>query len=704
MAKTPLVKLLEDQLNESEAGSFEVGEQRENNHKNYSLQPLGNEISGRSQYISPDVLDSVEAKKAIFSETFFSGRRVVKFSGEDMQEADKRTSYVEKQLKLNKAYELFRDGWHDAFVAKRMNVVADWEELDEEITVDLEGASQMVVMQILQNLSKENGEIISIDQSEMEPSQDQQGDQVFSGPLKVKFDTSRTVLTLVEPEKVHRDPTAAYPNDGQWYSYEIEVAKGDLIKMGFDEEQVRTLSTDYRYHQGEEDSARKAHDRSWTSREQTHRSSTSEMVTLYRSWAWIDLDEEDPEIADEVGAGFGLYHIYWTKNEIMRWKDGEHAIKHVSDGFIPAFEWTEMKISHAEHGLADADLTSQTQRVQSTLKRLIIDNQQMRNTSRYEAVAGAIKNPRELMDNNIGGIVWTRQAGSVSPLATPELSPLTLAVIQMLNMDKESRSGQSSLSKGMNMEAISNQNADDMIERLTNAGQRRVMRAARDFAQTFMIPLCQHIYRLGVRNDKRTHKLPAGGEYTEVMPQQWPDTEQEMEISVALTPDQCEKHAKALMAMYQFQMQDPTLQLGFGYEQRHRLLDDIYDCLGVPDSSAYLLRPDDPKFLKKQKFQADQLKKQNDAQQMQAKMAQAAQEKAMQMQMNAQQFDHWVRSSEEGRKWAEHEIDKAKADIEAKNILADNIREDQKLSWDIEKGQEELEIEREQKRGASIGN
>jgi hypothetical protein len=105
---------------------------------------------------------------------------------------------------------------------------------------------------------------------------------------------------------------------------------------------------------------------------------------------------------------------------------------------------------------------------------LIIDNQQMRNTTRYEAVQQNLLNPRDLLDNQIGGVVWSEQIGSVAPLPTPELSPLTMGVLQMMNADVEKRSGVSELGKGLNTDVVKYQNAADMVERLTNAGTRRL--------------------------------------------------------------------------------------------------------------------------------------------------------------------------------------------------------------------------------------
>ena len=232
MTERGLVKILESQLTESEASNYEVGEQRERNHRYYTLQPLGNEVDGRSQYISPDVLDSVEAKKAFFSETFFSGRKVVKFSpmgANDQMEADKRTAYVNMQLERNESFCMFRDGWHDAFVAKRMSVCAHWNPATEDVVINIKGADQNQINQIIQ----QQGVVVDADTQGLKPDAQQQMQQpqmpqqpgqqpqqpgqqpqqppaTFSGQVRVSLDVGYVDLKLIQPERVFRDPNATY--------------------------------------------------------------------------------------------------------------------------------------------------------------------------------------------------------------------------------------------------------------------------------------------------------------------------------------------------------------------------------------------------------------------------------------------------------------------------------------------------------------
>ena len=670
-----LAYTLEAQLTESDTSMFEVGEQRERNHRYYALQPLGNEMRGKSAYISPDVLDSVENKKALFKETFLTGRQVVKFkttTGNPM-EADAKTAYVEMMLQRNQKSRLFRDAWHDAFVAKRMVVLAEWRAESRTVDLDISGANQQQVMQLMA-MQQQNGTIIGVDQTGAQ----QQGG-MFVGSLEIEFDDSYVHLELCQPERYYRDPNASYPEDAMWNTYEEDIGRGELIMRGYDPEVVQALSLDYRFRSEEEDSSRKAHDRSWTRRRQHKRTKEQETVTAYRTWTWLNMLEHDPEIAEELGVEdeyLRLWEIHWSQGTILRWQDGSLAIKEVED--VPFFEWCEYKVAHAEHGMADADIVSHTQRTQSILKRLIIDNQNMRNSSRYEVLVGGLKNPRDLLDNRIGGIVWAKRQGAVTPLPAPELSPLTMSVIQMLQMDGDKRSGLSDLAKGMNSDAVRYQNAEGLIDKLTTAGNRRVMTAARDWAETFLVPLCQYIVRLGMDNDNNQTQLEVGGRVIPVAPSQWIDTENNMAVAKALTPDEGRTHAQMLLMMHTTMAQDPQMAMLYGVPQRHALLDEVFDAIGVDDTSRYMMRPDSPEFQQAMQQQAMQ------------------QQQMQQLQKQMQEFQQRLLMSSDRREWEKLQLD-------ATDKMADNVRDDDELAHKKDIDWVEVDIERQQQRQAAIG-
>ena len=687
--KARLVYTLEEQINESETSTYEVGEQMERNMRYYSLQPLGNEQRGRSHYISPDVLDAVEGKKALFSETFLSARDVVRFVDCSVpNEAEAKTAYVNKALSRNNADRLFRDGWHDAFVTKRMVVLAEWFDDTKEKSVNLPGVPLPMVQQQLQQM----GDVLEVDDSRinMQTMPSPQGPvQILSGELTLTLQDGYVRLTLIQPERFFRDPNASYVDQSQWSTIEEDITRGQLIDLGYDPDQVMSLTVDYRFRSDEVDTARKRHDSSWTRRQQHNRITEQETVSFYRTWTWLIYDPDTFEginLDFEPSDGYRLYEIHWSHGEILQWAgDGEepgaHAIREVPATGI--FEWTEMPISHAENGMCTADVMVHIQKSQSGLKRLVYDNQQMANSSRNILLNGALKNPRDLLDNKIGATLVANRADAVTPLPPPALSPLTMQTIAMFKADGEERSGISGLAKGMNSDAVKYQNADNMIERLTTAGQRRVTAEARDFANTFLIPLCQYIVDLAMRNDTSQTTMEVAGQQVPIVPSQWQDDELHMQAAVALTPEEGQRTAQQLMMIHNTLVQDPSMGVMYGPKQKHAQLDMIYDLLGISDTTNLLLPPGSPEYQQAQAQQAQQ-----------AQMAQQKQDALLQTQLETAQTQIQTARSSDQRAWA---------DLQWKRTddMADNLLNEEKHSWDVERETQELQIEREQKRPVS---
>lgn len=658
MRARALTKDLQAQAQAGDASQYETGDQRRRNHNDYLLKQFNTVKAGESRYVSPDVFDVVEAKKSYFSEVFCTTRDVVTFApvkGEQTLQAQARTAYVNLQLEKNAFSDILRDGWHDAFVAKRMVVLSEWREQEAATEIRVDRASAQDIDGLLPQ------DTIRVDSAKL-----QQGpDGAYSGSVTAIQDDSMVAITLVQPERYYRDPSRDYVRDCAYAGFWWEPTRAELIAAGFNDELVMSLRAGSMIGNGsDEDDARRTSSRNIRQRSAQNR--MTDTLTVHRTWSVLRLSDY-PDILDAAGDGaagwptgaFELYEIWWSGSDILEKADGSLCVYLAEE--MPFNEWTEFKIPHTDEGLCAADVTSPTQRVNSILKRLIVNNQVRRNTSRFEAVHGAVKNPRELLDNNIGGIIWSKRIGSVQPLQSPELSPMTFSVLEMLDRDKESRSGVSRLAKGMNSDAIRYQNAADMIERLTNASNKRDMRACRDFARTFLIPLAKRIYRLGVQNDSRTHNVEIDGAYVSVTPDKWLDRDYPMRIAAALTPEESERMAQTLLSLHGILKDDPQFGVLYGLEQRHALLNDALAALGVTSSARYMLRPNDQNVvaaLQAQAQQADQ----------QAKLA-----------ADQLAFNKWMVQSSEGRLWELVNIERNKMQVDATDKAADNMRADDEL-------------------------
>ena len=689
-----LVKVLEQQIEESESSSSEVSQQRERNYRYYSMQPLGNEQPGRSHYISPTVHDAVETKKSIFSEAFLSARDVVKFSNCTTQyEAESKTSYVNRQLRRNNYERLFTDGWHNAFVAKRMVTLTEWQPDSKTATMQLSGTPAPVVQMQIQQM----GNVLSVDDSQVhvQPVPSPQGVVgMVTGELNIELDDGYVKVTLCQPERFFRDPNATYPEDSSFCTYVEEIARGRLVEMGYEADQVDKLHDEWRHRNSEEDSARKRHDRSWSQHRKHNRVSEQREVDFIRTWTWLDAAEGHfDELNVEFEDGYKLYEIHWANGEVLRFEgeedeegnvtEGNHAIREAEE--MPFDEWSEIKVSHAENGLCTSDVLAHQQKVESQLKRVVIDNQMQRNNPSYEVLLNALKRPADLVSGKVAKVHFTRTMGSVAPLNVPDLSPHVMGVMQMLRQDSEERSGMSSLGKGMNTDALKHQNASNMVERLTNAGTRRVTAQARDFANSFLIPLCQRIARIGMDNDKSVEQMEIAGQQVPVSPSAWKDDGMHMDTAVALTSDDGTKAAQQLLMMHAVMKDDPQMAISYGDSQRHALMDEVFDLMGITDTSRYMLSPNDQQY--------------QQAQQQQSQVAQGEklkQDKVFGMQLESGQAQIGLAKSADKREWQRFQWDQT-------DSMADNLLNDDKFEWQKDKDQQEIELERTQNRGVSVG-
>ena len=659
----------------------EISEQRMRNHKMWSMDRLGNEKRNRSQHISGDVLDAVESQKSYYLETFESSGQQLRFKPEHRNDktAHLAAKYVEAQFyEKNDGYDIIRDALHDAMVAKRCVVMVDWA---DEPEFEYRELAPLVPQQLLALEQMPDVQVL-------EWWEDEQG---LGASIRRKLSDGYVKTQLMQPERYYRDPNVAYVKDGAFAGYQEDLSRAEMIGRGYQEDEVMRLKLDYRFRQNEEDSARKAHDSTWSRARRHKRPKEQEVVTVYTTYAVFDLRKFQSGSPTNFGVQAWsdqtrLYKFVWSHGELLTQPNGE---KWTEADEYPFIEWTQYKISHAEYGLCEADVNNDIQWTKSNLMRLLIDNNAMVNTSRYVGRKGAIVNPRELLDNNIGSTIWLKtQAGvpldmDLKPLPTPPVSPISFALVEELNKDKENRSGMSRLAKGLNADAVSNQNADDMIQRLTNASNRRVMRGVRDFAKSFLAPLYTQIYNLGVRYDKRQHMVEVAGEWVELNPSQWP-MRHKCYVATALTPEEREEQARFLVNLDIKMSQDPSMAPLYGLEQKHALWDDVCEMMNIEDTSRYMLQPDDPRV----------------QQQLMAQAQQAQQMQVMQQKMAAMQAE--LMKSRDEREWMKAQMDGYVAQAKIADYAADNARADDQLEHDKVMDIREWQIERDQKRPANL--
>ena len=151
------------------------------------------------------------------------------------------------------------------------------------------------------------------------------------------------------------------------------------------------------------------------------------------------------------------------------------------------------------------------------------------------------------------------------------LNPFVFQTIQMLDEDKEDNTGVSRLSQGLNKDAISKQNSAAMVEQLATMSQQRQKIIARCFANNYVKPLFNEIYRLCVENETEQKIFEVAGDYVAVDPASWVE-QRDVVVELKLGYGEQDREAEKMMQLHQMFSQDPTLQPMYSAQNRYQLM------------------------------------------------------------------------------------------------------------------------------------
>lgn len=187
------------------------------------------------------------------------------------------------------------------------------------------------------------------------------------------------------------------------------MRKTDLIKMGFDEDLIESIGSD-------EDPLGKNYDERYYRHEQIgptsvnsddhHRQEQMKEIVVYE--AYIEADMEGEGISK-------LFKVLIAGNTLLEYEEVDRR---------PFIVFTPIPVAHRFHGENFAYKLLPTQNARTVLMRSILDHSSVTTNPRYLVTKGSLLNPRELLDNRLGGIVNVTRPDGVSPLPQNPLNPI----------------------------------------------------------------------------------------------------------------------------------------------------------------------------------------------------------------------------------------------------------------------------------------
>jgi hypothetical protein len=291
-------------------------------------------------------------------------------------------------------------------------------------------------------------------------------------------------------------------------------------------------------------------------------------------------------------------------------------------------------------------------------------------------VNGGLMNPRELLDNRLGGIVNVRRPDSVAPFVQNPLNPYVFQTMNVLDAKNEKSTGISALSQGQNKDAISTQNSKGLVDNMMKASGQRGKIMARNFAFNFLVPLMLEVVRLGiVYKDKRV--IQVAGAPLQIDAETWTERTT-CTVSQHLGYGEKDMAANELAMGYKEMAGDPGLGGMFGQKQRYEMLHDIGKLKGFNRFAAYLdpnAQPPGPDPLKVREL--DIKEKAVDASMASVNVKQAA--------------DNRLYAATQSKL----EQSAAQIHLDALNMDRTNDRQDTDTAARIQLGEEQLDVERE---------
>lgn len=574
MTDDRIIALLEQQIGESVGlNESRLSKERQRVMRYYNCERPGPAFKGDNEYKSKDVYTNVESMKAQLLEVFSGNSRPVNFTPTAQETDEQARSRTDRVTHIvfndNPGFHIFQTVITDGLTARNGVCKVSWEEKEVTEEYDLsEPASEDVLAFLMKDPTAEITDI------------EHNLDGVTFKRVRVscKRDRSGVRIRPMPPEEFFISPMAVDIESAELVGHRRTVTVSELLQMGYDKKVVQSLQDDGRI---------------WLSMDPeriTRFSETSDVIgeialdneqesqrrcTLYECYLMLDID------------GSGESHLYKVD------RIGSVILDKAPVSFKPFVDFCPLPESHSFWGRNFAALLIDTQNVKTYLTRSIVNHSLITNNPRTLVAQGGVLNPRELMENRFGGVVNVRSVtDSVAPFPQSSLNPFVMSTLQMLSADTEQLTGISSLSQGLDKDALSKQNSGDMVHELITVSQVRQKIIARNFAEGFLRRLYTLVYRLEVANRSQAQEVQLGsGNWQTVDFTQWPD-DTECEVEFALGYGEADKESQKWIQFDQyFTAPQNGLQTFYPPQKRYAVLQKIAQCMGIKDLSAFTLTP-----------------------------------------------------------------------------------------------------------------
>jgi hypothetical protein len=487
----------------------------------YRGDPFGDEEEGRSQVVSMDVRDTVQAIMPSLMRIFHSTDRTVEYAPqgpEDVAAAKQATEYANYIINRdNNGFLHTHAAFKDALIRKVGVLKCYWDDQTKFETHDLTGLDDNALAALMSDPAAE----IDIVASEPfgEPSFDPMTGDVLPAPMihavRVTYThpDGRVKLEAVPPEEFLISREAKSLEDADYVAHRRILTVSELVAMGYDYDEVVKMSSAH------EDMAtnieRTTRNRALNNEMNERHDPAMKKVLYVENYIKVDYDQD------------GIAEL----RKICTAGDGNKILMNEPCAIVPFATFCPDPEAHDFYGMSTADAVMDIQRIKSSIMRNTLDSLAMSIHPRVAIVEGMV-NIEDVMNNEVGAIIRQRAAGQVQPMSMPFVGQQAFPVLQYMDEIKEARTGISKASAGLDAGALQSSTAS-AVQATISAAQQHIELIARIFAETGMKQLYKIVLHLITTHQDRPRMVRLSNEFVPIDPRVW-NANMDVSINVAL--------------------------------------------------------------------------------------------------------------------------------------------------------------------------
>jgi hypothetical protein len=609
MDNTSLISIIRTHRDNSmgaETGQLAIDRAAAMNH--YHGRPYGNEVDGRSQVVSRDLAEAVDWALPGIMKVFTQSGRLAEFDPvgpEDEELAAQESDYVNQVLmRDNNGFMVLHDAIKDTLLLKN-GYVKHWWEVEEKIEeASYSGLTMDAITLLMRDLEQEGAEVEVTGQESSfvdpmtlagMPAMPQQNQamgimqppmmtEVFELRLKIKRKCGKLMWMAVPSEEVRVSKKCRGSlQDSPFTEHVTKKTRSELIEMGMPYKFVYDLPA---YSEVVNSTQSLARD---STLDESDRSSTDagdrSMDEIQYCEAYVKVDYDGDGVAE-------LRKVVTVADQIPDGEDWNEQIP-----AVPMTGFVAKRVPHRHVGESLDDELADLQEIMTVLKRQLLDNIYLNNNS--EIVLNENANIRDFMTRTPGGL--KRVAGkdpvqnAVMPLLTKPIIGDILPVIDYFDQSKETRTGISKATTGLDPDMLQNTTKGAFMENLAKASQKMEM-IARLLAESGVKESVLQAHAILIRHQDRPRTVQLRGKWVPVNPQEW-KMRTMLTVRVGLgTGSEEEKRGKLQLLS---QLQGALLQaIGTApppvYQKMFAMFEDVAATLGIENPEQYAIAPMSP--------------------------------------------------------------------------------------------------------------